>query len=101
MPLTPLSSASARSSGKYHVGQELECISFARSPYPTVNLNHDTMYETPASALQVTKKHHFLATALTFGKNKYNVVVNPNVDQAFVAAIVTIMDAIYEDNNEM
>lgn len=52
-------------------------------------------------ALQVTKKHHFSATALTFGKNKYNVVVNPNVDQAFVAAIVTIMDAIYEDNNEM
>ncbi|BFI26723.1 hypothetical protein MPTK2_2g90010P [Marchantia polymorpha subsp. ruderalis] len=63
--------------------------------------NYQIIFQGTEVVAEVTKKHHFLATALTFGKNKYNVVVNPNVDQAFVAAIVTIMDAIYEDNNEM
>ncbi|BBN00957.1 hypothetical protein MPTK1_2g03400 [Marchantia polymorpha subsp. ruderalis] len=63
--------------------------------------NYQIIFQGTEIVAEVTKKHHFSATALTFGKNKYNVVVNPNVDQAFVAAIVTIMDAIYEDNNEM
>lgn len=49
--------------------------------------------------MQVAKKHFSLTSMIT-GKSNYGVLVSPNVDQAFVSAVVTIMEAIHNENKE-
>ncbi|KAL3696291.1 hypothetical protein R1sor_010367 [Riccia sorocarpa] len=65
--------------------------------------NYEIIYQGMIIAAEVSAKHHFSEPgssspkSIIEGKRKYNVVVNPNVDQAFISTIVAIMDAVYDD----
>lgn len=50
------------------------------------------------AGMQVAKASSI--TSFFTGKNQYAVTIRPNVDQAFIATIVTIMEAIHNEMKE-
>ncbi|OAE24103.1 hypothetical protein AXG93_2752s1170 [Marchantia polymorpha subsp. ruderalis] len=64
-----------------------------------VRRNYEIIFKESSIAAEVAKKHFSLTSIIT-GKSNYGVLVSPNVDQAFVSAVVTIMEAIHNENKE-
>jgi len=63
-----------------------------------VRRNYQIVYQHSTIVAEVSKK--FSISSFFTGKNKYAVKLSPNADQAFVAAIVTIMEAIHNEIKE-
>ncbi|KAG6543425.1 hypothetical protein Mapa_015095 [Marchantia paleacea] len=64
-----------------------------------VRRNYQIIFDGTTIVAEVAKKHFSITSFLT-GKNKYGVTISPNVDQAFIAAVVTIMEAIHNEGKE-
>ncbi|KAL2620241.1 hypothetical protein R1flu_000446 [Riccia fluitans] len=64
-----------------------------------VRRNYHIIFRGSEIVAEVAKKH-FSLSGLMSGGNKYGVSLNPNVDQAFVAAVVVIMEAIHNKGKE-
>jgi len=60
-----------------------------------VRRNYQIVYKHSNIVAEVSKK--FSISSFFTGKNKYAVRVSPNVDQAFVATVVTIMEAVHNE----
>ncbi|OAE24120.1 hypothetical protein AXG93_2752s1340 [Marchantia polymorpha subsp. ruderalis] len=59
--------------------------------------NYQINFKESSIAAEVAMKHFSLTSMIT-GRSNYGVLVSPDVDQAFVAAVVTIMEAIHNEN---
>ncbi|BBN00966.1 hypothetical protein MPTK1_2g03500 [Marchantia polymorpha subsp. ruderalis] len=64
-----------------------------------VRRNYEIIFKVSSIAAEVAMKHFSLTSMIT-GRSNYGVLVSPNVDQAFVAAVVTMMEAIHNENKE-
>ncbi|BBN14334.1 hypothetical protein MPTK1_6g10780 [Marchantia polymorpha subsp. ruderalis] len=64
-----------------------------------VRRNYKIIYRGSVVVAEVQQGHMSLYSEVT-GKRKYGVVIPPKIDQAFVAAVVIIMEAIHNEGKE-
>ncbi|KAG6541751.1 hypothetical protein Mapa_016763 [Marchantia paleacea] len=64
-----------------------------------VRRNYHIIFRGSIVVAEVQQGHVSLSSVVT-GKRKYGVVIPPEVDQAFVAAVVIIMEAIHNEGKE-